>query len=804
MRTNAKPNYTLEKHNTDLLRALDSLTDTIPHMLDSIGIPTNLSSMFIDFIRITCILHDIGKANSWFVETIDRHKIIQRYRHEHISALVIEAYLKDHIISSLDIKYKGFGTIGYLSIIYAIVHHHQKLNVGSDKEFQFCADIPGYEHLDNALFFGNSIDVEWILHQIGYNGHIGCINVVDLVNTHRDDMEDMYLSPGCDGIDWIKAAESEMTIREGGLIIFFKMILQFIDSIGSCDGRVNDIDVVQYVKAGLTTSAKPAVDDILSRKYRNIIEETGKFEFNGAQEYIRKHENYRLACVKDTGGGKSIMQYQFYNTFKDPSQYLVILLPTTGTSDSAFGDYGIHSDESTLLHSSNNNSLRAIDLKMKSNGDEFTISDHELDPRLYSLACYGKKVIYATIDQFVSVMTNKYSGIIMLPLIMHATVVFDEIHAPDRRLFDACIAMMKCYKFRCLVLSASLDAVRREMLADAGFKFLDPSSELSPEFKDDREQSSIKRYAIQYNGNIDSIIDDIISDYMQGKQVICIFNRSESAARFYVMLCRRINISDTDKHSDILCYHGKFEEGRKVELNSEVITKMREYRRKKQGLIVVSSQVCEMALDIKAKIYSEIAPLWSEIQRFGRSEVRGSISVDSEPSEIIIFDAINSRIMTSDADHYWLPYLKEDIMESMSLLGIYDKRSNTWNRDRILVSQKDLSDSMRKLIPHGDFVDMSEINLMADPIANRKGSLRVESSISGIREENLDKYRMLIDANDQIGASRMKLSIPLNEYGNLKKGFSIRKEDVNGRRTNLICIKKPWVYNDVCGLFRAF
>ena len=813
----AKPNYTLKSHVCDLLCVLDGIEQFFPRFLRANMIPLEFQTFLRDVIWFSICCHDIGKANWWFQHLImgDR-SIVQRYRHEHISGIILHKYLQSYIVDWFESRYPDMGVFAYQLIFYSVVHHHGKINIhrGADHEYVFGVgnELSTSAPARGDLFYGNSVDINWILNEIGFSGLLPDVLLSELFD--EDVIENI-------GHSWFnKIGNNHKSFMEsdkklsnsnsyvGRFIVFCKTMLIFCDGVGSCDARKRgyNINVTDYVVNGLTSTCKDELKKVIEKTKSKIEANHGKFEFTGAQTWIATQCEYdRVASIAGAGSGKSIQHYNHGIQSPHDIQYFIVLLPTMGTTTSQMEDYGLFSDSSALVHSGSDVALSAIELKMKANGDdEFDKNDYKLDASLYSIAAYGKKIIYATYDQMLSSVVNSYNGIMLLPMLWSSVIIVDEPHSVDTRLFSSLSVFFSMYNIRTLFTSASMPSNRLTALTKIGFHTFQPEFEDGFLFESDRNQSKIERYRVAHIGGVDACLSDVIADYNAGIKTLIIFNRSESATRFYRLVIKQLGYDPNVVHDDILCYHGKLINGTKGARHQKVMDLSRNPATKK--ILVISTQISEMALDIKMKIYTEEAPLWSFIQRIARGETRGQIALDAKPTDVSVFTVLGSCLVDYNTTEKVnaMPYNINDINHAKCKLDL-GKGERKWTE----WSQKDLAIIMNTTYSKQDKDDKNEIEKYFPTEAHqtRRDVLRHADSVTGVLEMHEKEYQDAIKRNDLIAKSSYEISLSIyNEFGKLKKGFFEPKvekfEDVRYRVFKFD--PKLIIYNDIIGCCKVF
>jgi CRISPR-associated endonuclease/helicase Cas3 len=143
-----------------------------------------------------------------------------------------------------------------------------------------------------------------------------------------------------------------------------------------------------------------------------------------------------------------------------------------------------------------------------------------------------------------------------------------------------------------------------------------------------------------YNEDIEAYIDEIIKEFNSGKKVIVVVNTVEKSVNIAEKLREELG------EKNVLLLHARF---------MYFDRKKKEYKideLKNVPHILITTQVCEVSLDISYDfMFTELAPLSSLIQRFGRVNRYG-----------IKTDKINVKIFkpsVKDEKHY--PYTQDEL-----------------------------------------------------------------------------------------------------------------------------------------------
>lgn len=612
---------------------------------------------FLKHLRITKLFHDIGKGNEEFDLLVKGNKKVkQALRHEWISALIlhipsVRQWLEP---SELDLEI----------ITAAVLCHHLQ---ASPKKKGFIEAFGKSRTLVNEVtLYLNHPQVQAILGKIAEIAQVKRLpdlpdkwvsgdklwqNVYQGVRDAADDLEE----------------DIEDDPDRRALLLSVKAGLIAADSVASGIFRVQSSNAIeQWVNETLhrePITPDEIEDKILKPRYTQIEKKTNKpFKLKGFQEKATEL-NSRLLLLSGCGTGKTIFAYKWQQgVLKDYNVgHVIFLYPTRGTATEGFKDYVSWAPESdaSLLTGTANYELKG----MAENPSESTQDkDFTTDERLYALGFWGKRFFSATVDQFLSFLTHSYTGIGLLPILADSVLVIDEVHSFSPKMFKSLVSFLEHFEIPVLCMTATLSRSRRKALTSQldrkqkGLGLTVFPTEDRSELKELEEAENRERYIIN------SCDDDIakakaIESFQEGKRILWVVNTVER--------CRQkvVELEDVlGTNSKILTYHSRFTlEHRKKRHEDVVIAfqpnkdELEASQKNKRGVIAVTTQVCEMSLDLDADVLiTELAPISSLVQRFGRSNRHGLI------------DSANIWIYEPEKV---LPYTKEELKSARTFLG---------------------------------------------------------------------------------------------------------------------------------------
>jgi CRISPR-associated endonuclease/helicase Cas3 len=542
-------------------------------------------------LPLSCLLHDLGKANDWFQKMIRNarnEKIQQPIRHEFLSVILIlrsknklQSYVKkrisslgneniEHLLNSvysgilahhlkldrdLKIACRGlFGEGGYPTELIAYTNH-------SDFDELFGEDKPKNDFLFSFLPKHNDLKYKYIK------------EYTDQFLNLNEEWEG-FLDSNCNR-DWL----------------IFSTLLKPLVICADVMASALVPDGIQY-KEWLTKSLN---NFITKTDLENIVKERLKGQSPRKFQIQISESKQRITLVEaGCGSGKTIGAYLW--ALNNANDYkLFFCYPTTGTATEGYLGYvNDGSFEAELIHSKSEVDLEAIQETGDEEGNDI-ISD-----KISALKSYHPKIVICTIDTVLALMKNGRKSILSFPSIANGIFVFDEIHSYTDEMFKVMVSFINLFKnTKFLLMSASLQPERKELLKREYTTLA--------EIESPHDLMELKRYKFNSIKDTNKLIDDV-KQAVKGKKILVVVNTVGRAQRIYQEL----------KNFDynVKIYHSRYKYKDRVTRHREF---MESFADSTTSIIGISTQVAEMSLDIDADLlFTEIAPIPSLIQRLGR------------------------------------------------------------------------------------------------------------------------------------------------------------------------------------------
>lgn len=372
--------------------------------------------------------------------------------------------------------------------------------------------------------------------------------------------------------------------------------------------------------------------------------------FNGLKEF----QTNACQCDDDlllripTGEGKTEAALLWcLNNLKNKQTRIIYTMPTQVTSNAMYKrlkDY--FGDNVGIVHGAS-----SLILAKEHPDDEWRRIKEKILGRTFS-----KPITVSTLDSFILTFFNVHKWPLAQLNLENCLLIIDEIHSYDWQMLGALRRILKELKIRgckVVIMSATFPQIlEKEIIEDMNYRNLTQKNLFQY-----RPINLKKEYL-----NISNKTSEIFNNFKENKKVLVVVNTVEKSKEIYNLLKKTgifIIADEFNERSNLVLYHSQFI--KKDRTHKELEIDLKE-KWKNKGLVLISTQVVEISLDIDFDVmYTELAPIDSLVQRFGRINRRKLES----PGEVFVQTKIDC---ISDRGKWTYPYRKEIIEESKAIL----------------------------------------------------------------------------------------------------------------------------------------
>ncbi len=626
-----RPPKTLVGHTLDVVRAGECLYGTAQT-------PTRLGLRWLSFFRLAAtdwprfhsallaasLFHDWGKANGHMQAIFYNRPDGQLFRHEHLSVLLLGS-------EGVHTWVGQRADIDWGIVLAAVGSHHLKFS-----HEKFAPELPHQATrvlVDHDDFRGGLIGVTAARLNLagqptfpsqphwGFTGDATTFDPSALRKKLQSRLGRVPLSPM---LNAVRAALIAADAAGSGLP-------RTGQSIGDWIGG-------HFDEAALCNEA--LIGGIVTKRIADL---TARGKWSDWNQFQRDAEVLpdRALLLAPCGSGKTLAAWKWIlgRVRARPVKRVLFLYPTRATATEGFKDYvsWAPEDDASLLHGTAGYDLDGMfptDDKRDYNGN---------DPRLFALQHWPKRVFSATVDQFFAFMSYAYGPTCLLPLLADSVVVVDEVHSFDKAMFSALLGFLKAFDVPVLCMTATLQAGRKQQLADL----------VDEVYGYDRQPADLAKVAEAPRYRVAQVactaVEVLIRDAVAlGKRVLWVVNQVSRAQAAAAGLA--------DLGVDVICYHSRFKLCDRRTRHRDTVAAI---RAGEPAAVVVSTQVCEMSLDIDADLLvTEECPIPSLIQRMGRCRRGQDELSDKGPGEVYVYKPADKEKVYSEDDRKGLgPFL---------------------------------------------------------------------------------------------------------------------------------------------------
>ena len=665
------PAVSLLDHSKAVADAAKSVFSSIQDFLP----PETDKDILRELVLIGALLHDLGKANNIFQKKIRkeiRRDRRQPMRHEILSALIVAGCKEECKPFSQWLEKEIFNhreNANHLvwMLSWTVGGHHLKLHHIADYETRSMVEIIGIPRGDIVFHGGDHIksalDVLADIINTELNIKAQSPPLIPDFSIPTDPSEDSHVIMVENYIWESEAISEDLEPHERLLVAYAKAIVIAADIAGSALWSNKDAENVELEHAIENSLEKGFKASDVDKVINDRLGDTNKLH-----EFQRRTGNstvLRTVLEASCGGGKTIAAYEWAKQHE--GRKLIFCYPTTGTASAGYEDY-LHAQselERTLLHS-----RAGVDIaRMRINGEGEDIPNKDSDAvsRVQSLRAWGQQVITCTVDRVLGLMQNQRTGLYSFPAILKSAIVFDEIHSYDTKLFGALLRFLEAFQgIPVLLMTASLSPNRREELK----KIIGAFSPL----EGNKAEESKKRYRLEKRESDTECWRDVSTALENGKKVLWVRNTVKDAKKIY---------QEATGHNlpvQPILFHSRYRYKDRINIQEKVLLAFKQ----EKPCLAITTQVCEMSLDISAGLLvSANAPFPAIVQRLGRL----NRYYEHKENALCLVHPFKGK------DRH--PYLNSDLEDSDK---ITDKLSDSDN-----FSQWELRDFLEELTGDEDF-----------------------------------------------------------------------------------------------------
>ena len=621
------PEKTLVAHTCDVVEAAEAL-------FGAANVQTRLGREWLRFFRLgpladwaqfhanllaTCLFHDWGKANDGMQGILRTGSGSQLFRHEHLSVLMLG-------FAGVDRWVRQRNDIDWDVVLAAVGSHHLKF---SDQSF--------------APDDGQGTAVRVRVDHDDFRGALVTLAADRLGLSDKPTFPSQrYWGFADDGATFDPTELREglkdgrlrrLRDRDARMLNAVRAALIAADAAGSGlprTGRRIDWIRGQFEDAPLCDSA--AIAEVITGRTEQLTRQGNWSKWNEFQDHCETLPD-RALLLAPCGSGKTLAAWRWIagRVNDRPVQRVMFLYPTRATATEGFKDYVSWAPEAAaaLVHGT-----AGYDLDGMFEDTRAEKRFAAVDPRLFALQHWSKRIFSATVDQFLGFMSYGYGPVCLLPLLADSVIVVDEVHSFDRSMFSALLGFLKTFDVPVLCMTATLPEPRQQQLIDAGLHLSNPRP------ADLKRIAEAPRYTVT-RVEATNVVKEVQRAVRVGKRVLWVVNQVRRAQAVVKELAGTL-----PPGVPLICYHSRFKLDDRVDRHRETVAAIRAGM---PAAVAVTTQVCEMSLDIDADLLiTEECPITSLIQRTGRCNRQREPRPLAGSGRVLVYRPDEERVYSND------------------------------------------------------------------------------------------------------------------------------------------------------------
>lgn len=689
-------NYLLKDHIKETILRACQLREFINKNSGAINNYIFNDNFFKNLI-VACFLHDLGKIDWKFQLSVyspqekEYDKKAKKYKSEDLN--ILNSFFKN---LKIDVEHEIISLI--FSLIFlenedwdakirtTILQHHYN-QFYTEREINICHILSDFPDLEKYIIFllDNRDKIVELLNNLAdyLLENTSC-------NIAKEQIERLKKNINFERIERLKEAIENGIDLSNKLKLFDVTIVNekdsyefflFLGCLRRCDYSASgNVDIENAI------DLKEKVYKSIDEKIKSNIKDSKLWQ----QEVIRKTEADNLVLIAPTGSGKT--EFALLWAEKKGKKLIYSLPIRTALNDlywrfcGNFSDRYFEDDFVGLLHSTS-----FIEFLKCQQDKEISIEEKINLSHIFSFP-----ILLSTPDQvFLSCL--KYYGFDKLfsiyPL---STIVVDEIQTYNPEMAAIIIKTVEIIKQlsgNLLVMTATFPPYFEKFVKEMGFSIFDVS-QLNDSEKKDVKNYYLKRhmytlleeplftyepqdenpFGIEENGfkKIKEIIEENIE-----KNILIIVNNVNKA----IMLYRKLKTLFPEKERNLYLLHSRLLEKEKdYRINDEQHGIKKRLERNEKRIILISTQIVEASVDIDFDVLiTEISPIDSQIQRWGRIFRNRNADYSDNKPNIFIFTEINKGTVAV--------YDKRVIEKTILVLKKYTNKFLDYESERQIIKE---------------------------------------------------------------------------------------------------------------------
>ncbi|WPX08775.1 CRISPR-associated helicase/endonuclease Cas3 [Anaerocellum danielii] len=589
------------------------------------NLPLCSTKYLTQIAKITALLHDIGKATSFFQTYLfDKKKTKSRLsRHSLISAICVWGTLNRLVEEKKIQEDKAFEGFTAILAFFAALKHHGDLESVSDMIFLSDDDIElcyeQIENIDKEKFNTLVSNISTFCPEIGFLTADTLREFVDHAKNSTNSFKKAFR----------KLFDTEMKFFF--MLNLLYSILLDADKTEAIFGTLVDIPELNLSHTDVDSFRKSVFKP---ENFENSIKALRDSAFEEAIN-CEIDENRRIytLCLP-TGLGKTIISFAFALKLRElvkerfGTKFRIIYsLPFLSIIEQnynvisqilSFCGFEITSDIILKHHHLSDIAYKTKN-SIKSSQEEF----FDLDVAKLLIEGWNSNIIVTTFVQFLeSILTNKNSNMRKFHRIANSIIILDEVQAINSEYWFLCKNLFEkmCNYLNCYII-----------LSTATMPFIVERKTAIEIVKPEKYFDKLCRTELYFDNSFSKVkLEELVEkfEFEKGKTYLFVLNTVKSTKKLYELITQRF--PDLQDKTTILTTH--------------IIPKERlrriEQIKNKNYKIVVSTQLVEAGVDVDFDhVIRDIAPLDSIIQAAGRANREGK----KEKSKVTVVELVSEK-----------------------------------------------------------------------------------------------------------------------------------------------------------------